>query len=155
MKKNKGFTLIELMVVILIIAILAAVLAPMMSGRIRSAKWAEGRAGAGTIATALRAYVAEHEGAGDLAAAPITGTGMSMLGIDSSDLNGKYFIPADYEITSYAISAGGEAANPAGFLSYVITVTPTGSWANEEQITLTTTGPSSQNVWAGPTATGS
>ena len=51
--KNKGFTLIELMVVILIVAILAAVLAPMLTGRVQQAKWSEAKAAAGTIASAL------------------------------------------------------------------------------------------------------
>ena len=115
MRKNKGFTLIELMVVILIVAILAAVLAPMMSGRIRSAKWSEGRAGAGTIATALRAYVAEHEGTtGQLAAAPIGGDALTIMGIDAADLRGKYFVATDYELTTYGVDG-------TGFIIYHIT----------------------------------
>ena len=59
MKSRKGFTLIELMVVILIVGILAAVAIPLMRGRIDSAKWSEGKAIMGTIATALRAHIAE------------------------------------------------------------------------------------------------
>ena len=85
MRNNKGFTLIELMVVILIVAILAAVLAPMLTGRIREAKWTEGRAGAGTIATALRAWAAET--GVDQAAAPA----FTDIGIENADLAGKYF----------------------------------------------------------------
>ena len=56
---KKGFTLVELMVVILIVAILAAVAIPIMRGRVDAAKWSEGKAMMGTIATAIRAYVAE------------------------------------------------------------------------------------------------
>jgi len=57
--KRKGFTLIELMVVILIVAILAAVLVPMMRGRIDAAKWSEANAACAQIKTAVKAYCAE------------------------------------------------------------------------------------------------
>ena len=43
MNKVKGFTLVELMVVILIVSILAAVAIPILSGRIDAAKWSEGK----------------------------------------------------------------------------------------------------------------
>ena len=62
MSRKKAFTLIELMVVILIVSILAAVAVPIMRGRIDSAKWSEGKAMAGTLATSLRAYAAEKGG---------------------------------------------------------------------------------------------
>ncbi len=99
MKSKKGFTLIELMVVILIVAILAAVAIPIMRGRIDAAKWSEGRAIMGSIATAIRAYAASED------AAPGTGTlddddlALS-LGFAPADLDGTYFDPGDFDITA-------------------------------------------------------
>jgi len=118
MKSRKGFTLIELMVVILIVGILAAVAIPLMRGRIDSAKWSEGHAAAGTIRSAIRAYWAEkgpsYGGfAGDLTG-DVTVFG-GPLGIDPTDLDGRYFLRGCYTIGNVAINAGGT-------LDYVITV---------------------------------
>lgn len=59
MKNNKAFTMVELMVVVLIVGILAAVAVPMMTGRIDSSKWSEAKSAMGTIASALRSYAGE------------------------------------------------------------------------------------------------
>ena len=117
MKSRKGFTLIELMVVILIVGILAAVAIPIMRGRIDSAKWSEGRAGAGSIRTAARAFCAEKGPAwGGVWAA----VDLAALGFLPGDLNGKYFVDGDYAIafTAYdtytiTVTAGGSADAPA------------------------------------------
>lgn len=85
MKSRKGFTLIELMVVVLIVGILAAVAVPLMRGRIDSAKWSEGKAIMGTIATALRAHIAEK--GSDFTGVPT----LAQLGFADNDLDGTYF----------------------------------------------------------------
>ena len=101
MKKRKGFTLIELMVVILIVGILAAVAIPIMRGRIDSAKWSEGRAIMGTIATGLRAHLAEQGSA--FTAVPT----LLELGFAANDLDGTYF-------------RGGESGKGKSSFSWVI-----------------------------------
>ena len=115
MTRRKGFTLVELMVVILIVGILAAVAIPLMQGRIDKAKWSEANATAGTIRTAVRAYCAETSVAtaitnclGTLDDTDIQG----YLGFSATDLEGTYFAPGDYEITS--INASGIAVIEVG-----------------------------------------
>ena len=96
MTGRKGFTLIELMVVILIVGILAAATIPLMRGRIDSAKWAEANATAGTIKSAVRVYFVEHGSAptGSLG----TKETRTALGFKDEDLTGTYFVPGDYNI---------------------------------------------------------
>ena len=88
MESRKGFTLVELMVVILIVGILAAVAIPIMRGRIDSAKWSEGRSMMGTVASAIRAYCAERDAAPTEGLFAAWGT---QLGFRDEDFDGTYF----------------------------------------------------------------
>ena len=85
MKSRKGLTLIELMVVIIIVGILAAVAIPIMQGRIDSAKWSEGRAVMGIIARSLRSHISEK--GNNFTPVPT----LAQLGFEPGDLNGNYF----------------------------------------------------------------
>jgi prepilin-type N-terminal cleavage/methylation domain-containing protein len=100
MKGRKGFTLIELMVVIFIVGILAAVAIPIMRGRIDSAKWSEGKSAAGSIRTAARAYCAEKGPAYVYAGTTLKdlGFGLRIDGVAVSDLDGKYFTEEAYAV---------------------------------------------------------
>jgi prepilin-type N-terminal cleavage/methylation domain-containing protein len=89
-KLEKGFTLIELMVVIVIIGILSAVVIPYMRGRSDASKWAEGKAIAGSIRTAARTFIADKGPTFDYAS--INGPGaIQAVGFEDGDLDGKYF----------------------------------------------------------------
>ena len=109
--KKKGFTLIELMVVILIVGILAAASVPLMRGRIDKAKWSEANAMAGTIQSAARVYFVEY-GTID------TDVTMEELGFTENDLEGTYFTEDDFEISAVDTDTG------------KVEVTVTGSKAN-------------------------
>jgi prepilin-type N-terminal cleavage/methylation domain-containing protein len=111
MKKRKGFTLIELMVVIFIVGILAAVAIPIMRGRIDSAKWSEGRAAAGSIRTAARAFCAEK---GPNWGGVWANVGLYELGFtnlvnlaDGDDLDGKYFTNECFTNECYRVAFTG------------------------------------------------
>ena len=134
MKGRKGFTLIELMVVILIVGILAAVAIPIMRGRVDAAKWSEGKAGLGTIATALRAYSAEQGANGTYGVGVPT---LATLGFIASDLHGTYFAIGNYAVTTTAFTAGADpeltftltATKPAGISSpSSVTLDQAGTW---------------------------
>jgi len=100
MVKKSGFTLIELMVVILIVGILAAVSVPLMRGRIEDAKWSEAAASAGTVRVAVRTYAAERgvsRAKSELDGALVSAN-LSKLGFFAGDLTGSYFSATDYTI---------------------------------------------------------
>jgi len=134
MRSRKGFTLIELMVVILIVGILAAVAIPIMRGRIDAAKWSEGRAMMGSIATGIRAYVVETDAG--IALTDVDGPtdaaepSQAALGFAAGDLTGTYFIDADFEWTITDMDP----------LAFTITATPSTVDLNPASLTLNQSG---------------
>ncbi|MBN1124277.1 MAG: type II secretion system protein [Sedimentisphaerales bacterium] len=120
MTGKKAFTLIELIVVILIVGILAAVSVSLMTGRTDNARWSEANAAAGTIRHAARVYFSEY---GDTSIIGNLNDTLirSKLGFEIDDLTGTYFTPGDYEITAISsegfptiVVTGSQANAPSG-----------------------------------------
>jgi prepilin-type N-terminal cleavage/methylation domain-containing protein len=111
MQSRKGFTLIELMIVVVIVGILAAIVVPLLLSRVERAKYSEGKAIAGQIATALRAYVAENGATG-------TYNLVNDLGFKTAELDAKYFAQTGMSISSVSLNT------TSGTMSYTITLVP-------------------------------
>ncbi len=129
MESKKGFTLIELMVVIIIVGILASVAIPIMKGRIDSARWSEGRAIMGIISRALRTHIAEKGNA----FTPVPT--LKELDFESGDLNGTYFSGGESGTNDFSWVINSN--NPINFL---ITATAPAGVSSPSQITLNNAG---------------
>jgi len=131
MKSKQGFTLVELMVVAIIVAILAAVAIPLMSAHKTRAAITEAEAALGTIRTVLRAMYAETGAYNeDLSGNTITSTDpLDLPGLSAGDLDGRYFEDDDYTMavtaSGYTLTAAGDTAGtaPEGDLVNGVTVT--------------------------------
>lgn len=101
-RNQKGFTLVELMITIVIVGILAAVAVPIYTANIKKAKMSECDAALGTIRTALRVYYATNDPlpAYPVVAADTPVSDVDALDIDAADLDGKYFNPEHYTLES-------------------------------------------------------
>jgi type IV pilus assembly protein PilA len=129
MQSRQGYTLVELLVVITIIGILAAVCVPMMQGRIDSAKWSEGRAMMGTIARALRTHIAEK--GSDFTHVPT----LAELGMTPADLNGTYFTGGESGVGNFSWVINSN--NPIDFL---VTATAPPGISSPSRLTLNQAG---------------
>ncbi|PIZ62506.1 MAG: hypothetical protein COY19_11250 [Candidatus Marinimicrobia bacterium CG_4_10_14_0_2_um_filter_48_9] len=97
-QNQKGFSLVELMIVLVIIGILAAVGVPIYSANVTKAKMSEADATLGTIRTSLRVYYAEN-GVYPTVAAD-TEVGSAGIGIKATELDGKYFSASSFILVS-------------------------------------------------------
>jgi len=106
MKNKKGFTLIELMVVVVIIGILAAVAVPKLFGMIAKSKASEVGPAAGTYVKMQQAYVSEAVAVG----------GWDIIG---------YKAPGDGKTTNFTYTEG---AGVTGANTIAIPTTLTTTW---------------------------
>jgi len=90
-----AFTLVELLIVMIIVGVLAAIAAPMMQSNVNRAKRSEAVAALGAIRTAARSYYVEY------GVYPSSITNLNSKGlVNQSDLNGKYYNYSNYRANS-------------------------------------------------------
>ncbi len=121
---HRGFTLVELAVVALLVAVLAAAAMPLFTGNQTRAMMAEAEAALGSARTALRTVFAETRAYNQLPTGGRLEAGMPLTqipGIHDTDLAGRYFRADDYSIreigeTTYVIQALGSEGPVQGIL---------------------------------------
>ena len=133
---RKGFTMIELMVVVIIVGVLAAIAIPLYGKYIRNARITEATGRIGEIITAAKAYAQEHQLANVPQWPPAGGAGVCDL-------------TATQNFT-YAITAGAATAATGP-----LTITATGiAGSNMDGVTVAVTVPSINLMGVAPLITG-
>ena len=115
MRSEGGFTLVELLIVVIIVGILAGVSIPMYKGATERAKASEAVTALGAIRTAMRAHHTQYStyaNANFTDGAKVTNGGV--LDVTDTDLGGQYFDGDAYrfngvpDATTFSIAAIGD-----------------------------------------------
>jgi general secretion pathway protein G len=150
--KSKGFTLIELAVVLAIIAVLAAVLTPMVTGYLDQARTARAQADVRTIADAVKLYYRDtgrypvytssanytsdttgaiREIATSAGSTPTAGSGWTLSGTTLATTSLELYLNNDYT------SVGTGAFPKAGFRGPYVGTVDSDPWANKYLLNAT------------------
>ncbi len=130
MKKRKGFTLIELMVVVIVVGILAALGTGNYLRVVEKSRGAEARKVLGMIRNQMWAYYMENNKfTSDLAQ-------LQMSALPTGTCDTQYYFKyscgsggVTYNITAIRCTTGESGKNPGWIESYMINLTELGSWA--------------------------
>jgi len=102
MKRAKGFTLVELVIVIVIVGILSIVAVPIYRGYTRKAMGTEAKSLLGSIQTAQKVYYAEHA-----AFLSLSGDTVFDEALDVDARSNKYF--KSFSVTTTGVTDGFKA----------------------------------------------
>lgn len=126
MRRLKGFTMVELLVVLIILAILIAVAAPMYFGNMNRARASEAVAALGTIRASLREYRISHPSYAypTLAADNSLTAGIAApyeTGVDVNVGVTQYFSNGAYSISAAIAALSAAPFNTVNAVDFVIT----------------------------------
>ena len=124
LSRRKGFTLIELIVVMIIVGVLAAIAGPLMKGNIDKAKRTEAVSALGAIRAAERCYYVQNNTYATVTDFSANNSALRSY-IGATDLAGKYYPVSAYQVnggstfTAYANNAtyGNVTMNQTGTLT--------------------------------------
>jgi prepilin-type N-terminal cleavage/methylation domain-containing protein len=118
---RKGFTMIELMVVVVIVGVLAAVAVPMYGKYVKNARMTEATARIGEIVTASKAWAVENE---DASGNPVWPSGSGGIVDLTASENFSYTISSGggLDASSNALEITATGANRMAGVSVVVTV---------------------------------
>jgi prepilin-type N-terminal cleavage/methylation domain-containing protein len=128
-KRIQGFTLIELMIVVAIIGILAAIAIPQFASLVAKSQEGRTKANLGTIRSALSIYYGDMEGSYPIGAAANVLADLA--------LSGKYLVAvpnADLPRT------GNNSGHPSTNTAVTSAATDAGGWVYENRTTVSTWG---------------
>ncbi|MDX1813052.1 MAG: type IV pilin protein [Gammaproteobacteria bacterium] len=126
---NKGFTLVELLIVVIIISLLAMVAVPSYNKSVSKARRADAQAGLSNLAGAMERWFTENQSYLD-AAGPDgarTATGVPRIYYSQTPIDGNVKF---YNLTIQAATAG----------SYTLRATPIGGQVDDGYLELLSTG---------------
>ena len=153
MKKSKGFTLIELMIVVAIIGILSAIAIPKFADLIRKSNEGATKGNLGAIRSAISIYYGEMEGLFPNPSVGGTAATAGTLGAVLTMENGKYVkdIPDCNAPPYHGKGAGGSVSIDLSTADETTTAAEAGWWGYEKAVVAS--GKQMGEVWVNCTHT--